>query len=34
MEEVLDIFGVVKGGRLGGRLGGFSFVAGFSGVDS
>ena len=34
MEEVLNVFGVVKGGGLGGGLGGFLFLSGFSRVDT
>ena len=34
MEEVLDVFSVVESGRLRRGLGGFSFVAGLSRVDS
>ena len=33
MEKVLDVFAVIEGGRLGGGLGGFSFVARLSRID-
>lgn len=34
MEEVLDVFGVVEGCRVGGRLAGLFDVSGFSRVDA